>query len=96
MRVELRGVYSLDEFEKAISQLTKNFRVNNIETIRNVNLYFYPIAHGTNIHLYAANGEEIEHMVMDLSRHKKFVPSTDDLSIVSMRGMSAIKSHEEE
>lgn len=55
VRVQLNGVYSLDEFEGAISRLLKNFSQNNIQSVRNVNLYLNPLAAGRFIRLYDAN-----------------------------------------
>lgn len=70
MRIQLNGVYSLDEFEGAISRLLKNFSQNNIQSVRNVNLYLNPLAAGRFIRLYDAAGTEIEHMEMDLAKNK--------------------------
>ena len=83
MRIQLDGVYSLDGFEEAISRITKNFRKkNNIQSIRNVNLYLNPLVHGGFVHLYDDTGNEIKHLILDYAKHRTFRPATDDLSVV--------------
>jgi len=87
MRIQLSGVYTLDEFENAISRIMKNFSQNNIQSVRNVNMYLNPMVNGRFVHLYDDSGNEIEHMVLDLAKHKKFEPATDDLSVVQTNAL---------
>jgi len=89
MRLQLVGTYSLEEFESAISGFMTNLRENQIDTVAGVNLYFQPCVRNSVVKLYDDEGVEIDHMLLDYARHRKFTSTTGNLSVVSAKKMVA-------
>jgi len=89
MRVQLVGNYTLDEFQEAISKILSDFKDNDVNSFRHINLYFRPCADCREVELID-DGKSVDHMVYDLEQKRKISVKSGELSVVtSRRGESA-------
>ena len=94
MRLQLIGNYTLEEFQDAISHILKDFKTNEVDSFRNVNIYFGPCINHREIEL-TNDGDLVEHMIYDLRKRRQVSMLSNELSVVTTHKVEK-KSAEEE
>jgi len=88
MRVQLVGNYTLDEFQEAISKILRDFKDNDVNSFRHINLYFRPCADCREVEL-TDGGKLVDHMVYDLEQKRKISVKSGELSVVMSRRVAS-------
>jgi len=94
MRLQLIGNYTLEEFQDAISHIIKDFKSNEIDSFRNVNIYFGPCVNHREIEL-SNDGILVEHMVYDLRKRREIAMISNELSVVTSHKVERKDTEEE-
>ena len=94
MRLQLLGNYTLEEFQDAISHIIKDFKSNEIDSFRNVNIYFGPCVNHREIEL-TSDGTLVEHMIYDLRKRRKVKMLSNELSVVTTHRVDRTGAEEE-
>jgi len=81
MRLQLLGSYTLEEFQAAISEIFEDFKINQIDTVRNINIYLQPCAKSRIVRLFEEE-EEVEHLIYDFAQQQKVSMVSARLSTV--------------
>jgi len=94
MRLQLVGNYTIEEFEKAISNIIENFKSNKINSFRHINIYLKTCVDGREIKL-TDDGEEVEHLIFDFSERRQISMLSADLSVVTAHKVKQKNSEDE-
>ena len=86
------GNYTLDEFQEAISKIVSDFRENDVNSFRHINLYFRPCADCREVEL-TDDGKLVDHMVYDLEEKRKISVKTGELSVITSRKRDGQKDY---
>ena len=95
MRLQLLGTYTLEEFQAAIASVFEDFESNQINTVRNINIYLQPCAGSRIVRLFE-DEDEVEHMIYDFAQQKKVSMVSATLSVVKSHKVKPKKNNGEE
>lgn len=65
MRISLEGLYTMEEFARAVERVVAELEANGTELIKGVNLYIVPLAENRVLHFIGEDGEPTDHLVFD-------------------------------
>ena len=94
MRLQLLGSYTLEEFQTAMAAVFEDFKINQIDTVRNISIYLQPCAKTRIIRLYE-DGEEVEHLIYDFAKQQKVSMVSASLSVVKAHKVKQVDAEEE-
>lgn len=94
MRLQLLGNYSLEDFQSAINEIIEDFKSNDVDSFRNVNIYLRPCANYREIEL-TDEGELIEHMIYDFRQKRQISISSSELSVIRAHKVERKKPEED-
>lgn len=77
MRLQMEGIFSLEEFEEAISSILADFKSSNIDALRHINIYAQPCVKGR-ITQFMDGDNEVEHILYSKPRPRKVSLSSDN------------------
>ena len=80
MRLQLLGSYTLEEFQAAISKVFDDFKDQEIDTVRNINIYLQPCGNGRIVSLFE-DDEEVDHVIYDFAKHRKISMVSAELTV---------------